>query len=349
MKATTIGFDLAKNEFQVHGVDVAGKPVVRKKLSRAQVLPFFARLAPCTIGIEACASAHHWARKLAELGHTVRLMAPHFVKPYVKANKTDVADAEAICEAVARPNMRFVPVKSVEQQAILAVHRVRSGLVAERTAQLNRLRGLLSEFGLIAPRGRRALMERLPVMLADETLPAVARTLFERQSTRIRQLEADISAEEAVILAWHRNNNLSKRLDAVAGVGPITATAVVASFGEGREFDNGRQMAACMGLVPRQHSSGGKTKLLGISKRGDGYLRMLLIHGARAVIRTLERRAKSGANPTDQWLAKLLARRNPNVAAVALANKTVRVIWALLAHDRTYDRNWSGHMAVTAA
>jgi transposase len=245
--------------------------------------------------------------------------------------------------------MRFVPVKSVEQQAILAVHRVRSGLVAERTAQLNRLRSLLAEFGLIAPRGRRALMERLPVLFADETLPGVARTLFERQSARIRQLETEISAEEAVILNWHRNNELSKRLDAVAGVGPITATALVASFGEGREFDNGRQMAACLGLVPRQHSSGGKTRLLGISKRGDTYLRMLLVHGARAVIRTLERRAKAAGNPTDRWLAKLLARRNPNVAAVALANKTVRVIWALLAHGRTYDRNWSGHRAVAAA
>jgi len=217
--------------------------------------------------------------------------------------------------------------------------------VAERTAQLNRLRALLSEFGLIAPRGRRALMERLPLLLADESLPGVARNLFERQSTRIRQLEAEIGAEEAVILDWHRNNELSRRLDAVAGVGPITATALVASFGEGREFDNGRQMAACVGLVPRQHSSGGKTKLLGISKRGDSYLRMLLIHGARAVVRTLERRAKDRANPTDQWLAKLLARRNPNVAAVALANKTVRVIWALLAHGRTYDRNWSGQKA----
>ena len=244
MKATTIGFDLAKNVFQVHGVDAAGKAVVRKKLSRAQVLPFFARLAPCTIGIEACGSAHHWARKFTELGHTAKLMAPHFVKPYVKANKTDAADAEAICEAVARPNMRFVPVKSVEQQAILAVHRVRSGLVAERTAQLNRLRALLAEFGLIAPRGRRALMERLPVLFADETLPGVVRTLFERQSTRIRQLDAEIAAEEAVIMDWHRNNELSKRIDAVAGVGPITATALVASFGEAREFDNGRQMAA---------------------------------------------------------------------------------------------------------
>lgn len=349
MKATTIGFDLAKTEFQVHGVDAKGKPVVRKQLRRAQILPFFAQLSPCTIGIESCASAHYWARKLTELGHTVKLMAPHFVKPYVKANKTDAADAEAICEAVARPNMRFVPVKSVEQQAILAVHRVRSGLVAERTAQLNRLRGLLAEFGLIAPRGRRALMERLPLLLADESLPGVARALFERQSARIRQLETDISAEETVILDWHRNNVLSKRLDAVAGVGPITATALVASFGQGREFDNGRQMAACVGLVPRQHSSGGKTRLLGISKRGDGYLRMLLIHGARAVIRTLERRAKGAGNPTDQWLVKLLARRNPNVAAVALANKTVRVIWALLARDRTYDRNWVGQRVAIAA
>jgi transposase len=348
MKATTIGFDLAKNEFQVHGVDAAGKPVIRKQLRRAQVLPFFARLAPCTIGIEACGSAHHWARKLIALGHTAKLIAPQFVKPYVKANKTDAADAEAICEAVARPNMRFVPVKSVEQQAILAVHRVRSGLVAERTAQLNRLRALLAEFGLIAPRGRRALLERLALLLADETLPGVARELFERQSTRVRELEAQISAEEAVILAWHRNNELSKRIDAVGGVGPITATALVASFGEGREFGSGRQMAACLGLVPRQHSSGGKTRLLGISKRGDPYLRMLLIHGARAVIRTLERRAKAGSNPTERWLAKLLARRNPNVAAVALANKTVRVIWALLAHDRIYDRNWVGQGTASA-
>jgi len=322
-------------------VDAAGKVVIRKQLRRAQVLPFFAKLSGCTVGMEACASAHHWARKLIELGHTPKLMAPQFVKPYVKANKTDAADAEAICEAVARPNMRFVPVKNVEQQAILAVHRVRSGLVAERTAELNRLRALLAEFGLIAPRGRRALMERLPALIAEQTLPGVARHLFERQSVRIRQLDEQIAAEEAVIMDWHRNNALSRRIDAVAGVGPITATALVASFGEAREFDNGRQLAACVGLVPRQHSSGGKTRLLGISKRGDSYLRMLLIHGARAVIRTLERRAKGGSNPTDQWLIKLLARRNPNVAAVALANKTVRVIWALLAHDRTYDRNWS--------
>ena len=349
MKATTIGFDLAKTEFQVHGVNAAGKVVIRKKLRRAQVLPFFAKLSACTVGMEACASAHHWARKLIELGHTPKLMAPQFVKPYVKANKTDAADAEAICEAVARPNMRFVPVKSVEQQAILAVHRVRSGLVAERTAQLNRLRALLAEFGLVAPRGRRCLMQRLPVLLADETLPGVARHLFERQSMRIRELEEQISAEEAVILDWHRNSELSKRIDEVAGVGPITATAMVASFGEAREFDNGRQLAACVGLVPRQHSSGGKTRLLGISKRGDSYLRMLLIHGARAVIRNLEcRRAKGALNPTDQWLVKLLARRNPNVAAVALANKTVRVIWALLAHGRTYDRNWSGQKTAAA-
>jgi len=348
MKATTIGFDLAKAEFQVHAVDAAGKVVMRKKLRRAQVLPFFAKLSGCTVGMEACASAHHWARKLIGLGHTAKLMAPQFVKPYVKANKTDAADAEAICEAVARPNMRFVPVKSMEQQAILAVHRVRSGLVAERTAELNRLRALLAEFGLIAPRGRRALIERLPALLADETLPGVARQLFERQSTRMRELEAQITAEEAVIMHWHRNNELCRRIDAVAGVGPITATALVASFGEAREFDNGRQLAACLGLVPRQHSSGGKTRLLGISKRGDSYVRMLLIHGARAVIRTLERRARGALNRTDQWLTKLLARRNPNVAAVALANKTVRVIWALLAHDRTYDRNWMNQQPIAA-
>lgn len=348
MKATTIGLDLAKNEFQVHGVDAAGKVVLRKKLRRAQVLAFFAKLPACIVGMEACASAHYWARKLIALGHTPKLMAPQFVKPYVKANKTDAADAEAICEAVRRPNMRFVPVKGVEQQAILAVHRVRSGLVAERTAELNRLRALLAEFGLIAPRGRRALIERLPALLADETLPGVARHLFERASARIRQLDEGIAAEEAVILAWHRNNELSKRIDAVAGVGPITATALVASFGEAREFHNGRQLAACLGLVPRQHSSGGQTRLLGISKRGDSYLRMLLIHGARAVIRTLERRPKGALNPTDQWLANLLARRNPNVAAVALANKTVRVIWALLAHGRAYDRNWVGQSTTVA-
>jgi transposase len=338
MKITTIGIDLAKNVFQVHGVDASGKAVLRKQLKRDQIATFFANLPPCLIGMEACGSAHYWARKLQGLGHTVRLMAPQFVKPYVKTNKNDAADAEAICEAVTRPNMRFVPIKNVEQQAVLALHRVRQGLVKARTAQANQMRGLLSEFGLIVPQGIAHLYERVPLLLdqANDALPGAFRELMQRLLAHLKELDRQVGEMERQIQAWHRTNALSRKLEQIPGIGPITASALVASIGNAHNFANGRQLAAWLGLVPRQHSTGGKSNLLGISKRGDTYLRTLLIHGARSVIRHAERKLDGQA-----WLSKLIGRRNKNVAAVALANKNARIVWALLAHDREFRSDYA--------
>lgn len=333
MEITTIGLDLAKNVFQVHGVNERGKAVLRKQLKRDQVAPFFANLPPCLIGIEACASAHHWARKLEALGHTVRLMAPQFVKPYVKSNKNDAADAEAICEAVSRPSMRFVPVKNVEQQSVLSLHRVRQGFVKARTAQANQIRGLLGEFGLVVPQGIAYIAQRVPALIedAENELPGSFRLLIQRLLEHLKVLQQQVDEIEVQIKAWHRANEASQRLEKVPGIGPLTATMLVASVGDAKNFDNGRQFAAWLGVVPRQHSSGGKPTLLGMSKRGDAYLRTMLIHGARSVIY----RASERADP-DSWLVKLTARRNKNVAAVAMANKTARTVWALLAHGREF-------------
>lgn len=338
MKITTIGIDLAKNIFQVHGVDERGKAIVKKALKRAQVLPFFANLKSCTIGIEACGSAHYWARKLQGLGHTVKLMAPQFVKPYVKTNKHDAADAEAICEAVTRPTMRFVPIKNEEQQAILAVHRARQGFVKARTAQANQIRGLLAEYGIVIPQGIGQIATHLPDILEDgeNGLPGVFRQLIDRLGTHLTEVDRQVHELENQIQAWHRTHEASRKLADIPGIGPITASALVASIGDARNFDDGRQLAAWFGLVPRQHSSGGKQTLLGISKRGDTYLRTLLIHGARAVIRVAERKV----DHADSWLAGVMGRRNKNVAAVALANKNARIVWALLAHDREYTRDY---------
>jgi transposase len=334
MKLTTVGIDLAKSVFQIHGVDERGKVILRKQLKRSQMMTFFVNLPPCLIGMEACGSAHHWARELQKLGHTVKLMAPQFVKPYVKTNKNDMADAEAICEAVSRPNMRFVSVKTIEQQAVLSLHRVRQGLVKARTAQSNQIRGLLAEFGLILPKGIGQIARRIPETLedADNGLPGMFRQLIARLLAHFNDLHRQVIELEAQIKAWHRGNPASQRLAEVPGIGPITATAMVASVGNARDFGNGRQLAAWVGLVPRQHSTGGKSVLLGISKRGDSYLRTLLIHGARAAILAAQRKA----DQTDTWLANLLRRRNPNIAAVALANRNARIVWALLAHDRNY-------------
>ena len=342
MKITTIGIDLAKNVFQVHGVDARGKTVLNKPLKRAQMAAFFANLPPCLVGMEACAGAHHWARKLQSFGHTVRLMAPQFVKPYVKSNKNDAADAQAICEAVARPSMRFVAVKNVAQQALLAMHRVRQGWVKSRTAQANQIRGLLGEYGLILPQGIAHIAKRVPVLIEDAAneLPGALRALLGRLLDQLKALEQQLAQLEAQIKAWHRENDASRRLEQVPGIGPLTASALVASIGEARSFDNGRQVAAWLGLVPRQHSSGGKPTLLGISKRGDSYLRTLLIHGARAVILAARRKPDQGG-----WLRDLLRRRNPNVAAVALANKNARIAWALLAHQRSYQADYAAARA----
>ncbi len=338
MKITTVGIDLAKNVIQVHGVDERGKVVLQKALKRAQVAEVFANLPSCLIGMEACGSAHYWARKLKALGHSVKLMAPQFVKPYVKANKNDAADAEAICEAVARPNMRFVPMKNGEQQAVLALHRARQGFVKTRTAQANQLRGLLAEYGIIIPQGIGYIAKRLPEILEDgeNNLPGVFRQLLQRLGDHLKELARQVGELEIQIQTWHREHPASKKLAQIPGIGPITASALVASIGDAKSFENGRQLAAWLGLVPRQHSSGGKPTLLGISKRGDSYLRTLLIHGARAVIRVAERRACH----EDSWLGQLMHRRNKNVATVALANKNARTVWALLAHDRNYEADY---------
>ena len=333
MTVKTIGLDLAKSVFQVHGVDHSGKPVLKKQLRRDQVAAYFANLPACLIGMEACGSAHHWARKLESFGHVVKLMAPQFVKPYVKTNKNDAADAEAICEAVARPNMRFVPIKNVEQQAVLSMHRVRQGFVKARTAQANQIRGLLAEFGLIIPKGIRFVTSRVPELIEDASndLPGSFRHLVQRLIDHLKVLDGQVDELEDQIRAWHRSNELSCKLEKIPGVGPITASAIVATIGDAKCFENARQMAAWMGLVPRQSSTGGRTNLLGISKRGDTYLRTLLIHGARSVVRT----AACRRGPED-WLIKLQQRRTHNVCAVALANKNARMAWALLARNREF-------------
>lgn len=297
------------------------------------MVTFFANLPACLIGMEACGSAHYWARKLQTLGHTVNLMAPQFVKPYVKTNKHDAADAEAICEAVSWPNMRFVPLKHVDQQAVLAQHRVRQGFVKARTAQANQIRGLLGECGLIVPQGIVRLFELVPALLEQEKdqLRGTFRELIHRLLDHLKELDRQVGELEVQIQAWHRANALSRKLERIPGIGPITASALVASIGDAKNFTNGRQLAAWLGLVPKQHSSGGKTNLQDISKRGDTYLRTLLIHGARAVIRHAEHKLQA-----HQWLHKLIARRNKNVAVVALANKNARIVWALLAHDSEF-------------
>ena len=344
MKITTIGVDLAKNVFQVHGVDKRGKTVLRKQLRREQVSAFFANLPPCLVGMEACGGAHHWARTLQSYGHTVRLMAPQFVKPYVKTNKNDAADAEAICEAVTRPNMRFVAIKSVEQQAILAVHRVRQGFVKARTAQSNQIRSLLGEFGLVIPRGICHVVPRVPALLerAGDELPLAFRHLIERLLSHLKELDRQVQEFETQIKAWHRSSELSQRLEKIPGIGPLGASALVASIGDARSFENGRQLSAWLGLVPRQNSSGGKPTLLGMSKRGDVYLRTLLIHGARAAILAARRKPVL----ENAWLARLLGRRHANVAAVALANKNARTVWALLAHDREFRPDYDPRAAI---
>ena len=338
MKITTVGIDLAKSVFQVHAVDERGRAVLRKQLRRDQMMAFFVNLPPCLIGMEACASAHHWARKLQGLGHTVRLISPQFVKPYVKTNKNDAADAEAICEAVGRPNMRFVPIKSVEQQGALALHRVRQGFVKARTAQANQIRGLLAEFGVIIPQGIAQLFRKLSEVLEDATneLPDSVRALIQRLLEHLKELDRQAKEIEAQIAAWHGQNELSRKLAEIPGIGLLGASALAATVGNAKSFSSGRQLAAWLGLVPRQSSSGGKNVLLGMSKRGDAYLRTLLIHGARAVI------YRARQNPQGSgWLHKLIGRRNANVAAVALANKNARIAWALLARDRQYRADYA--------
>jgi len=334
MNATRVGLDLAKSVFQVHGVDIAGQAVVRRRLARSQLLGFFARLPPCIIGMEACSSAHHWARELIRLGHEVRLIPPQYVKPYVKRNKTDAADAEAICEAVGRPNMRFVPIKTEAQQAVLALHRVRSLLVRQRTATINAIRGLLGEFGLVAGKGAARLDElrRKLSTTASEQIPPATRLAIEELFTHVDDLRARVEALEAEIVAGHQANEASRRLAAIPGVGPLTASALVAAVGDGRQFRSSRHFAAWLRLTPRMASSGDKQRIGQISKGGDRYLRTLLIHGARAVVGAVNR---PNLRPRS-WLTPLLARRPIPVAATALAHKTARIVWAMLVRGETY-------------
>jgi transposase len=327
---TLVAIDLSKNVFQLHAVDAQGLCTLRQQVRRAQLSRVMSQLPQCTVAMEACAGAHEWGRRFLEMGHQVRLIAGQFVKPFVKGNKTDRNDAEAICEAAQRPGMRFVALKTVEQQQILALHRVRSGAVKTRTALGNQMRGLLAEFGLIAPRGFLCLMRSLPELLedADNGLPHLLRQELQFQWQRLRELHAEVlrltrSIEELLKLD-ERAHALTQR----RGVGPLIASAFAAEIGDARTFKNGRQVAAWLGLVPRQRSTGGKPILLGISKRGDSYLRTLLIHGARSVIRT----AAGHDDPVTQWACKVKARRGVHKATVALANKMARQLWAELAY-----------------
>ena len=335
MKAIKIiGLDIAKSVFQVHGIDAEGQVVVRQQLKRARVLPFLTKLTPCTVGIEACASSHHWARELQALGHTVKLMPPAYVKPYVKRQKNDAADAEAICEAVQRPNMRFVPIKAPEQQAGLVLHRTRHLFVRQMTAVINALRAHLAEFGIVAPLGRQGVDELVAVINdhQDDRIPGLVRTCLIALSIQLDALKQQIRILDRRLMGWHRTNETCKRLDAIPGVGPTLATALVASVGDPKAFRSGRDFSAWVGLVPKQNSSGGKEKLGNITKQGDRYLRSLFCAGALAVIRY----AKIHGTKSRPWLAKLLERRPTKVAAIALANKIARMAWAMMAKGESY-------------
>ena len=331
---TTIGFDIAKSVFQVHGVDAAGQVVVRRQLKRRYVLAFFEKLPPFLIGIEACASSHHWSRELQALGHKVRLMPPAYVRPYVKRQKNDAADAEAICEAVTRANMRFVATKTPEQQGCLMLHRTRHLFIRQQTVVINAIRAHLAEFGIVAPVGRNGVEELLGVVAdaSDKRLPEIARACLVALGAQLRMLKAQILEFDRMINAWHRSNETSKRLDEIPGVGPALAMALVASVADPRALRSGRDFSAWIGLVPKQHSSGGKDKLGGISKQGDRYLRSLFTAGALAVIRY----AKIHGAKHRPWLTALLARRPTKVAAVALANKIARMAWAMMARGERY-------------
>jgi transposase len=331
---TTIGLDIAKSVFQVHSVDAAGQVIIRRQLKRRHVLAFFEKLPPCLVGIEACASSHHWSRELQALGHTVRLMPPSYVKPYVKRQKNDAADAEAICEAVTRANMRFVPTKTPEQQSGLMLHRTRHLFIRQQTSVINAIRGHLAEFGVIAPVGRKGIEELLRVIAdpSDKRVPDVVRACLAALGSQLISLKGQILEFDRMILAWHRSNQTSKRLNCIPGVGPLLATALVASVGDPKAFRSGRNFSAWIGLVPKQHSSGGRARLGSISKQGDRYLRSLFVAGSLAVIRY----AKINGTGHRPWLTALPGRRPTKVAAIALANKIARMAWAMMAKGERY-------------
>src|ERR1017187_9444471 len=331
---TSIGLDIAKSVFQVHGIDAEDRVIIRRQLKRRYVLAFFAKLPPCLIGIEACASSHHWSRELQSIGHTVRLMPPAYVKPYVKRQKNDAADAEAICEAVTRVNMRFVATKTPEQQSCLMLHRTRHLFIRQQTSVINVIRAHLAELGIVAPVGRKGVEELLDVIAdrSDKRVPEIARTCLIALGAQLRSLKAQILEFDRIIMAWHRSNETSRRLDAIPGVGPMLATTLVASVADPKVFRSGRNFSAWIGLVPKQHSSGGKDRLGSISKQGDRYLRSLFMAGALAVIRY----AKINGIKHRPWLTALLARRPVKVAAIALANKIARMVWAMMARGERY-------------
>lgn len=333
MQVTTLGLDIAKSVFQLHGIDQEGRPVLRRKVRRDQLLKVLAGVDPCLVGIEACATAHHWARQIAALGHEVKLMPPTYVKAYVKRNKNDAADAEAICEAVRRPTMRFVPVKSADAQSILMLHRARHLMVRQRTAQVSAFRAHLAEYGIVAPKGR-AHVPDLISLLGDDAmpLPELARQTLRLIAEVIGGLSRQIRSIEIELLAWHRSNAISQRLETIPGIGFITATALAASVADPHSFRSGRQFAAWLGLVPKQHSSGGKERMGAISKMGDRYLRHLLVVGATAVVRMSGRRKTS----LSLWADQLLERKPFRLVTVALANKIARTAWAVMSRQQSY-------------
>lgn len=334
MEITTIGLDLAKSVFQLHGIDASGSIVLRKKLRRSELIDTLQKLPPCLVGIEACATAHYWAREISAIGHQVRLMPPAYVKAYLRRQKNDAADAEAICEAVRRPTMRFVPVKSAERQAVLVLHRSRELLVRQRTMLINAIRGHCAEFGMIVAQGARKAEDLIAqVRQADaKTLPGIARTTLLQLAGQLDALAVQIHALERGLLAWHKQDAASQRLATIPGVGLISATALAASVTDPSAFRSGRAFAAFLGLVPRQMSSGGKDRLGRISKMGDGYLRKLLVVGATSVVR----RARTHDLAAAPWIRSLLERRPARLVTVAMANKTARIVWALLSRGDVY-------------
>jgi len=343
----TIGIDLGKKVFQFHGIDCAGEVVIRRAVKRREVLSFAAQLPACVIGMEACATAHHWARELGKLGHEVKLIPPAYVKAYVRRQKNDAADAAAICEAVTRPAMRFVPVKSAEQQGVLMLHRVRELLVGQRTALINALRSHLAEFGVVAPQGARHVAALVAVVAdaGDSRVPDIARAALAPLVSQMQRLETEIGHLDRRLLSWHRADASSRLLATIPGIGPVTASAIVASVTDPSMFNSGREFAAFLGPVPRQSSSGGKERLGRISKMGDRYIRTLLVVGATAVLR----HAKKGGSPSKAWAEALLQRKSFKVAAVALANKTARIAWAVLTRGEPYQAGKIGAAAPTAA
>jgi transposase len=333
MQVSTVGLDIAKLVFQVHGVDAAGKVVIRTRLSRGQVRRFFEQLTPCLIGIEACATAHYWARELRLFGHDVRLMPAHYVKPYVKRSKNDAADAEAICEAVTRPTMRYVPVKTPEAQALALIHRIRSQLVGQRTAMLNALRAGLAEFGIIGAQGLRGATEILKIAtVGDDRVPELVRGVYAMMADAVREVEARLGVLDRQIAETSKDDDTCRRLGTIPGIGPVTSSTIVALAGDVSRFSTGRDFAAWIGLTPRQNSSGGKARLGRITKAGDQTLRTLFVLGAFAVIK----RARIKPEKASPWLLSLLGRRPTLVAAVALANKMARIVWAILTRGGSY-------------